>query len=162
VGGLWKMGLSRVGSEMSGYTGHCPIRGLCECFLNWGWSSSNVGHCSAGPDNIRLEVSILDGWKELIWLFSLHPHAPLNSTIFLYSRNMKNNFFNLSLHQIDYCHFSSFWLHKYCQFDLALALTLRRCNLEYSTRMINFHFWYPCHFISWFNKDWHLVIYDSS
>jgi hypothetical protein len=28
--------------------------------------------------------------------------------------------------------------------------------------MINFHFWYPSHFISWFNKDWYLDIYDSS
>jgi hypothetical protein len=40
--------------------------------------------------------------KDLTWLFSLHPHTPLNSTVFLYSRNMKNNFFNLSLHKIDY------------------------------------------------------------
>jgi hypothetical protein len=46
--------------------------------------------------------------KDLTWLFSLHPHAPLNSTTFIYSRNMGNNFFNLSLHKIDCCHFSSF------------------------------------------------------
>jgi hypothetical protein len=28
--------------------------------------------------------------------------------------------------------------------------------------MINFHFWSSSHFISWFNKNWHLEIYDSS
>jgi hypothetical protein len=27
--------------------------------------------------------------KDLTWLFSLHPHTSLNSTIFLYSRNIK-------------------------------------------------------------------------
>jgi hypothetical protein len=27
--------------------------------------------------------------KDLTCLFSLHPHAPLNSTIFIYSRNIK-------------------------------------------------------------------------
>jgi hypothetical protein len=30
--------------------------------------------------------------KDLAWLFLLHPHAPLNSTVFLYSRNIKENF----------------------------------------------------------------------
>jgi hypothetical protein len=30
--------------------------------------------------------------KDLAWLFSLHLHAPLNSTILLYSRNIKENF----------------------------------------------------------------------
>jgi hypothetical protein len=28
--------------------------------------------------------------------------------------------------------------------------------------MINFYFWSPSHLISWFNKDWHLEICDSS
>jgi hypothetical protein len=27
---------------------------------------------------------------------------------------------------------------------------------------INFHFWSPCQLISWFNKDWHLEMCDSS
>jgi hypothetical protein len=35
--------------------------------------------------------------KDLAWLFSLHPHASLNSTIFLYSRNMKKNFIETPL-----------------------------------------------------------------
>jgi hypothetical protein len=30
--------------------------------------------------------------KDLAWLFSLHPHAHLNSMVFLYSRNIKENF----------------------------------------------------------------------
>jgi hypothetical protein len=28
--------------------------------------------------------------------------------------------------------------------------------------MINFHFWSRSYLISWFNKDWHLDMYDSS
>jgi hypothetical protein len=31
-----------------------------------------------------------------------------------------------------------------------------------SNHMINLHFWSPSHFISWFNKNWHLEICDSS
>jgi hypothetical protein len=29
--------------------------------------------------------------KDLAWLILLHPHAPLNSTVFLYSTNIKEN-----------------------------------------------------------------------
>jgi hypothetical protein len=47
-------------------------------------------------------------------------------------------------------------------FDHALVLTLRGVTCNTSYRMINFHFWSPSHFISWFNKDWHLEICDSS
>jgi hypothetical protein len=35
--------------------------------------------------------------KDLALLFSLHPHGPLNSTIFLYSRNIKENFIETPL-----------------------------------------------------------------
>jgi hypothetical protein len=50
----------------------------------------DAGHCSA---NVQREVSVLEVLKkDLAWLFSLHPHVPLNSTVFLYSRNIKENF----------------------------------------------------------------------
>jgi hypothetical protein len=49
-------------------------------------------------DNVQLEVSILEVLKkDLTWLFSLHPHTPLNSTIFLYSRNIKQDFIETPL-----------------------------------------------------------------
>jgi hypothetical protein len=48
-------------AEMFGEIGHYPVRGLCECFLNYACSSRDAGHYSAELDNIRLEVSILDG-----------------------------------------------------------------------------------------------------
>jgi hypothetical protein len=48
-------------------------------------------------------------------------------------------------------------------FDLALTFTLRRMWLRSTShRMINLYFCSPSHFISWFNRDWHLVICDSS
>jgi hypothetical protein len=50
----------------------------------------DVKHCLPRPDNVRLEVSILEVLKkDLAWLFLLYLHAPLNSTVFLYSRNIK-------------------------------------------------------------------------
>jgi hypothetical protein len=47
-------------------------------------------------------------------------------------------------------------------FDLALVLTLRGCDLDYFTSYDQFWLWSPSHFISWLNRDWHLVICDSS
>jgi hypothetical protein len=54
-----------------------------------------------------------------------------------------------------------FDLMRVATLDLVSALTLRGCDLDYFTRMINFDFWSPSNFISWFNRDWHLVICDS-
>jgi hypothetical protein len=68
----------------------------------------------------------------------------------------------LSLHKVDSCHFIFFTSWGVSTSDLALALTLRGCDLDYFTCMINFNFWSPSHFISWLNRDWHLVICDSS
>jgi hypothetical protein len=65
--------------------------------LNLGAHWRDAGHCPA-PDNVRLEVSILEVLKkDLAWLFSLHPHTSLNSTVFLYSRNIKENFIETPL-----------------------------------------------------------------
>jgi hypothetical protein len=38
----------------------------------------------------------------LAWLFSLHPHAPLNSTVFIYSGNIKENFVETPLNSFKY------------------------------------------------------------
>jgi hypothetical protein len=45
-----------------------------------------VGQCPAGC------VCFGGVEKDLAWLFTFHPHTPLNSTVFLYSRNIKENF----------------------------------------------------------------------
>jgi hypothetical protein len=57
--------------------------------------SGRVGQCPVGPDNVWLGVSVLDGFGkdlELIDLIIFHfiQHTPLNSMLFLYSRNIKD------------------------------------------------------------------------
>jgi hypothetical protein len=58
---------------MSGWTGHCLVRGLCEVYLNFGVAQ-------VGPDNVRLVFLSVDDLEET-WscstrLFSLHPSRP--------------------------------------------------------------------------------------
>jgi hypothetical protein len=69
----------------------------------------------------------------------------------------------LSLHNVDCCHFISF-LNSW---GLPHLIFLWHWLLEIVTwnplhHMIKIHFWSPSHLISWFNKDWHLEICDSS
>jgi hypothetical protein len=72
---------------MSGWIRHCPVRGFCEMYLDFGVAR-------VGPDNIQIDVSVLwMTWKGLgvarLDYFHYIHHAPLNSTVFLYSRNIK-------------------------------------------------------------------------
>jgi hypothetical protein len=72
---------------MSGWTGHCSIKSFYEVYLNFGVAR-------VGPNNVWLEVSVLwVTWKglrvaRLDYFYFVH-HAPLNSTMFLHSRNIK-------------------------------------------------------------------------
>jgi hypothetical protein len=75
----------------------------------------------------------------------------------------KIQFFNLILNNIDGCHYISFFsLWGWPHVILLEHWLLEIVTWSTSHRMINFYFWSPCHFISWFNRDWHLVIYDPS
>jgi hypothetical protein len=42
---------------MSGWTGHCPVRGFYEMYLNFGVTR-------VGPDNVRLDRT-MSGWRFL-------------------------------------------------------------------------------------------------
>jgi hypothetical protein len=56
------------------------------------------------PDIVRRQVGgVCFGSveKDLAWLFSLHPHTPLNSMVFLYSRNIKENFIETPLNSFE-------------------------------------------------------------
>jgi hypothetical protein len=69
----------------------------------------------------------------------------------------------LSLHNIESCHFISFLLHDGCHFWSYFGIdSLEVVTWSTSHHMINFHFWCLSHLISWFNRDWYLVICDSS
>jgi hypothetical protein len=72
---------------MSDWTRHCPIRGFCEVYLDFGVAQ-------VGSDNVRLEVFVLwMTWKGLrvarLNYFHFIHHTPLNSMVFLYLRNIK-------------------------------------------------------------------------
>jgi hypothetical protein len=136
--------------------GHCLIMCFCEAYLNFGVTR-------VGPDNVRLKVSIC-GWLGVAWLDYFHfiHHAPLNSTVLLYSTNIKTTSSTWACTNIEPCHFTSFWLHENCHFWFCFAInSLEVVTWSTPHCMINFHFWHPSHFISWFNKDWHFVIYES-
>jgi hypothetical protein len=96
-------------------------------------------------------------------LLIIHVVSPLIEQQSILKIKHKNNFFILSLHNIESCHFISFWLyegdHIWSCFDID---SLEVVTWSTSHHMINFYFWSPSHFISWFNGDWHLVICDSS
>jgi hypothetical protein len=72
---------------MSGWARHCSVKGFCEVYLNFGVAR-------VGSDNVWLEVSVLwmtwkgPGVARLDYFHFIH-HAPLNSTVLLYSRNIK-------------------------------------------------------------------------
>jgi hypothetical protein len=59
---------------MSGGTGQCPARGFCEVFLNSGLTRVE-------PDNVRLDVSVLDGlenyWNLLDSIIFTSSNTPL-------------------------------------------------------------------------------------
>jgi hypothetical protein len=48
--------------------------------------------------------------KDLAWLFSPHPHTPLNSTISLYSRNIKENFIETPMNSFKDPSFGLTWI----------------------------------------------------
>jgi hypothetical protein len=75
----------------------------------------------------------------------------------------KVHFFNLSLHHVDSCHFISLWLYEGCHIWSCFGIdSLEGVTWSTSHCIINFYIWSPCHFMSWFNRDWHLVLCDSS
>jgi hypothetical protein len=83
--------------------------------------------------------------------------------VFLYSRNIKTTSSTWACINIEPYYFTSFWLYEGCHFWSCFGIdSLEVVTWSTSHRMINFYFWSPCHFISWFNRDWHLVICDSS
>jgi hypothetical protein len=91
-----RSGISGKDFELWGLTGEMPDivrsdqtlfgQGFLGRVLNLGAHWRDDRHCLAEG------VCFGSVEKDLAWLFSLHPHAPLNSTIFLYSRNIKENF----------------------------------------------------------------------
>jgi hypothetical protein len=122
-----------------------------------------AGQCLAGLDNVRLEISVC-GWLWVARLDYFHfiHYTPLNSMVFLYSRNIKTSS-TWACINIEPYHFTSFWLHEDCHFWSCFGIDfLDVVTWSTSHHMINFHFWSPCHFIFWFNRDWYLVICDSS
>jgi hypothetical protein len=68
---------------MSGWIRHCPVKDFCEVYLNFGVAR-------VGPDNVQLAVSVCGGLgvARLDYFHFIH-HDSLNSTVFLYSRNIK-------------------------------------------------------------------------
>jgi hypothetical protein len=49
---------------MSGWTGHCPVRGFYEVYLNFGVTR-------VGPDNVRLEVFVCGRLRKDLELLDL-------------------------------------------------------------------------------------------
>jgi hypothetical protein len=60
--------------------------------VNWGLSQVGPNKVRQGQTLSDCRFLFVDGfektWNRLTRLFSLHPTAPLNSTVFLYSRNI--------------------------------------------------------------------------
>jgi hypothetical protein len=72
------------------------------------------------------------------------------------------HFYNLSLHKMNCCHFISFLTSWGLPHLILLWHWLEVVTWKTSHCVINFHFWSLSHLISWFNKDWHFEICDSS
>jgi hypothetical protein len=88
---------------------------------------------------------------------------PPNRAAHLYLRlNIKYNSSTWACTILIVATLSLFDIMRISTLDLALALTLGGCDLKYFTCKNNLHFWSTSHLISWFNKDWHLEICDSS
>jgi hypothetical protein len=70
------------------------IGSLCGTFLNFGANSGRAGQSPTELDIVRHEVSVLDDFEKtwsLAWISNLHffHHTRHNSTVLLYSRNIK-------------------------------------------------------------------------
>jgi hypothetical protein len=67
-------------------SGCAQVRGFCEVYLSFGVAQ-------VGPDNVRWRFLFVDDlgvtYSCLTRLFSLHLSRPPNSTLLLYSRNIK-------------------------------------------------------------------------
>jgi hypothetical protein len=126
------------------------------------WSgSSRAGQCPAGGFCLWMTWKGF-GVARLKYFHFIH-HTPLSSTVFLYSRNIKTTSLTWACINIEPCHLTSFWLHEGSHFWSYFGIdSLKVVTWSTPHRMINFHFWYPRNFISWFNRDWNLVIYESS
>jgi hypothetical protein len=69
----------RSDRTLSSETGHCPVMGFCECFLNCGLSSRDAGQCPAG--------CFCFGWMKKTWLGYFHfIHIPLLIVQYFYTQ----------------------------------------------------------------------------